>query len=80
MAQPTNASLTYGEFATAWIDMTKNRHTSRLRSAEVLRFAVDRAETLSGSAHAHPQEARWAYEAAAVGEVSALAALALLED
>lgn len=50
------------------------------RSAELLRFALERAAALSASPPAERSTARWAYEAASLGDISTLAALAILND
>lgn len=60
--------------------MTKWTDDPARRSAELLRFALERAKALSASPPAELSTARWAYEAASVGDMPTLAALALLND
>jgi hypothetical protein len=52
--------------------------TARPRADELARWAVERANVLAASSAAERSTIQWAYEAASVGDVSALAALALL--
>jgi hypothetical protein len=48
------------------------------RADELARWAVERANALAVSSASERATDAWAYEAASVGDVSALAALALL--
>ena len=59
--------------------MTHAPDAGKQRSAELLRFALERAKALSSSSIAERSET-WGYEAASVGDVSTLAALTLLLD